>query len=352
MDTRSQPALIRIALIGERNSGKSALVTRFMQNTFSAESKTTIGVDLQTHTIDSIGQLQLFDTAGDARYQTPFNFSNMDTVFITCDLTNAKSLNSIQQYLKKIDISNNNKHKLQIILVGTKADLISERQIDAKTFADAARGFNLPYIETSSQSGEGVTKLFYLSVANWQIQSKHEDKRFIDDIVITAKNDSRGFFRKHQNIIAYIALFVAIAAIIITLCTGIAAPLIAALAGVGIAATLAAIITHTIAFICGLLGGAMLGTAVAAIIDILPWRGKKSLEPENKAQASTTHAGVLKQMGVKSQTEYDRGIAFENEKSVQSARSEESLTLSSDAVIAIEDLTSSSSSSVKTASPR
>ena len=53
--------------------GKSSLLLRFADNTFSGSYITTIGVDFKIRTIDIEGEkvkLQIWDTAGQERFRT------------------------------------------------------------------------------------------------------------------------------------------------------------------------------------------------------------------------------------------------------------------------------------------
>ena len=59
-------------MIGESGVGKSNLLSRFTKNEFSHDSRTTIGVEFSTRTIqlDSfIIKAQIWDTAGLERYR-------------------------------------------------------------------------------------------------------------------------------------------------------------------------------------------------------------------------------------------------------------------------------------------
>ena len=52
--------------------GKSNLLSRFTKNEFNLESKSTIGVEFATKTIEAEGRLikaQIWDTAGQERYR-------------------------------------------------------------------------------------------------------------------------------------------------------------------------------------------------------------------------------------------------------------------------------------------
>ena len=64
--------LFKLVLIGDSAVGKSNLLSRFTKNEFNLESKSTIGVEFATKTIETEGRLikaQIWDTAGQERYR-------------------------------------------------------------------------------------------------------------------------------------------------------------------------------------------------------------------------------------------------------------------------------------------
>jgi Ras-related protein Rab-11A len=63
--------LFKVVLIGDSGVGKSNLLSRFTRNEFSLESKSTIGVEFATRSINVDSKLikaQIWDTAGQERY--------------------------------------------------------------------------------------------------------------------------------------------------------------------------------------------------------------------------------------------------------------------------------------------
>lgn len=64
--------LFKVVLIGDSGVGKSNLLSRFTRNEFSLESKSTIGVEFATRSIQVDGKTvkaQIWDTAGQERYR-------------------------------------------------------------------------------------------------------------------------------------------------------------------------------------------------------------------------------------------------------------------------------------------
>ena len=59
--------LFKVVLIGDSGVGKSNLLSRFTRNKFDLETKTTIGVEFATHTLEIENKTikaQIWDTAG------------------------------------------------------------------------------------------------------------------------------------------------------------------------------------------------------------------------------------------------------------------------------------------------
>ena len=68
----SFPFLCTVVLIGDSGVGKSNLLSRFTRNEFNLESKSTIGVEFATRSIQVDGKTikaQIWDTAGQERYR-------------------------------------------------------------------------------------------------------------------------------------------------------------------------------------------------------------------------------------------------------------------------------------------
>mmetsp|Transcript_35696 Transcript_35696/g.93041 ORF Transcript_35696/g.93041 Transcript_35696/m.93041 type:complete len:99 (+) Transcript_35696:134-430(+) len=65
--------LIKLLLIGDSGVGKSCLLLRFSDDSFTTSFITTIGIDFKIRTIDLDGKrvkLQIWDTAGQERFRT------------------------------------------------------------------------------------------------------------------------------------------------------------------------------------------------------------------------------------------------------------------------------------------
>lgn len=150
--------LFKIVLIGNSGVGKSSIITRYTDNTFTDDFISTIGVDFKICTINIDGKiikLQLWDTAGQERFKsiTKSYYRGATAIMIIFDVSDEGSFIDVKKWLN--DISNFNVLK---ILVGNKSDMI--RKIDynsCKTFADEN---NIEYIEVSAKKSTNIDRLF------------------------------------------------------------------------------------------------------------------------------------------------------------------------------------------------
>uniref|UniRef100_A0AC34RK88 Uncharacterized protein n=1 Tax=Panagrolaimus sp. JU765 TaxID=591449 RepID=A0AC34RK88_9BILA len=153
----------KVAVAGDACVGKSAILTRYLFNSFPADYNFTVGIDFHSKAIRTssgeIVRLQLWDTAGQERFRSllPSYLRDCLAVFIVFDLTSSKSFEGIifwMDYVKK------HNSKVEIILVGNKNDAVSERRVSKADAEALAQKYQVKYFETSAASGDGIQILF------------------------------------------------------------------------------------------------------------------------------------------------------------------------------------------------
>jgi len=87
--------------------GKSSLLIRFSDDTFSGSYITTIGVDFKIRTVDIEGmrvKLQIWDTAGQERFRTITStyYRGTHGVIVVYDVTNGDSFANVRRWLEEI----------------------------------------------------------------------------------------------------------------------------------------------------------------------------------------------------------------------------------------------------------
>ncbi|XP_047332227.1 ras-related protein RABA1f-like [Impatiens glandulifera] len=155
--------LFKVVLIGDSGVGKSNLLSRFSRNEFSLESKSTIGVEFATRSIqvdDKIVKAQIWDTAGQERYRaiTSAYYRGAVGALVVYDVTRHVTFENVARWLKELrDHTDTN---IVIMLVGNKADLRHLRAVsseDAKAFVEREKTF---FMETSALEALNVEDAF------------------------------------------------------------------------------------------------------------------------------------------------------------------------------------------------
>jgi len=155
--------LFKLLLIGDSGVGKSCLLLRFADDTYTESYISTIGVDFKIRTIQLDGKtikLQIWDTAGQERFRTITSsyYRGAHGIIVVYDTTEMESFNNVKQWLHEIDrYATEGVNKL---LVGNKSDLIAKRQVDTATAKDLADSLSIPFLETSAKSAENVERAF------------------------------------------------------------------------------------------------------------------------------------------------------------------------------------------------
>eukprot|EP01087_Luapelamoeba_hula_P013861 TRINITY_DN3_c0_g1_i1.p1 TRINITY_DN3_c0_g1~~TRINITY_DN3_c0_g1_i1.p1 ORF type:complete len:230 (+),score=44.72 TRINITY_DN3_c0_g1_i1:60-692(+) len=161
--------LFKILMVGDSGVGKSSLLLRFTDDTFSENFISTIGVDFKIRTVKLEGKtikMQIWDTAGQERFRTiPSSYyRGAHGVILVYDVTDQVSFNNARQWLTEIErYACGNVVKL---LVGNKSDLASRRVVDVATGKEFADQYKLPFLEASAKDGSNVEKAFLMLVKN------------------------------------------------------------------------------------------------------------------------------------------------------------------------------------------
>ncbi|XP_023262961.1 ras-related protein Rab-11A-like isoform X2 [Seriola lalandi dorsalis] len=133
--------LFKVVLIGDSGVGKSNLLSRFTRNEFNLESKSTIGVEFATRSIQVEGKTikaQIWDTAGQERYRaiTSAYYRGAVGALLVYDIAKHLTYENAERWLKELqDHADSN---IVIMLVGNKSDLRHLRAVptdEAKAFA-------------------------------------------------------------------------------------------------------------------------------------------------------------------------------------------------------------------------
>lgn len=154
--------ILKLLIVGDSSVGKTNFIMRFINNEFINNYLTTSGIDLKTKDIEVKNKkirIQIWDTAGQVQYKaiTRNLFLKVMGAIIIYDITNEKSYNNLKSWVQLIREECGS--HMQIIIVGNKCDLDSERKINQDEVMNYAEEEKIEYIETSCKTGENVHKV-------------------------------------------------------------------------------------------------------------------------------------------------------------------------------------------------
>ncbi|CAM8961786.1 unnamed protein product [Rhodiola kirilowii] len=157
--------LIKLLLIGDSGVGKSCLLLRFSDDSFTTSFITTIGIDFKIRTVELDGKrikLQIWDTAGQERFRTITTayYRGAMGILLVYDVTDESSFNNIKNWIRNIEQhASDNVNK---VLVGNKADMDeSKRAVPTAKGQALADEYGIKFFETSAKTNLNVEQVFF-----------------------------------------------------------------------------------------------------------------------------------------------------------------------------------------------
>ncbi|KAK9284241.1 hypothetical protein L1049_023410 [Liquidambar formosana] len=155
--------LFKLVLIGDSGVGKSNLLSRFTRNEFNLESKSTIGVEFATRSMNIDGKVikaQIWDTAGQERYRaiTSAYYRGAVGALLVYDVTRHVTFENVGRWLK--ELREHTDPNMVVMLIGNKSDLrhlVSVSTEDGRSFAERE---SLCFMETSALEATNVENAF------------------------------------------------------------------------------------------------------------------------------------------------------------------------------------------------
>ena len=153
--------LFKVSLIGDSATGKTSIITRFIDDVFKEETSTTIGVDFKIVSLDlgenTYAKMQIWDTCGSERFKsiTASFLKSCSAFILVFDLNRKNTFKSIENWIKTIN--ENTKPKF-LILIGNKCDL--KRDVNKDEIILFCEKNKLNYIEISVKENKNVEKIF------------------------------------------------------------------------------------------------------------------------------------------------------------------------------------------------
>jgi len=167
VDGRQYDYLVKLLLIGDSGVGKSAVLVRFADDTFSTNYISTIGIDFKIRTLELEGKrikLQIWDTAGQERFKTITTayYRGAMGILLVYDVTDEKTFNSITSWMSAI--KQHASDGVNKVLLGNKADssgpMVEKKVINTARGQALADQHGIKFFETSAKNNINVEEAF------------------------------------------------------------------------------------------------------------------------------------------------------------------------------------------------
>ena len=176
--------IFKMILIGDTNVGKTNILSRYINNTFSEVTKSTVGVELGTK-VEKINnkkiKVQIWDTAGQERYKsiTKTYYKGAKGAFIVYDITKKDSFKNVDKWIQ--DLKEFGDEDTSILIVGNKSDLEENREVTIEEVKKKAEVYKVAYCETSALKSQNINYAFQTLiklVAEKMENKKNEENKY------------------------------------------------------------------------------------------------------------------------------------------------------------------------------
>ena len=159
----SSRKVYKIAALGSADAGKSALVTRFVEDNFPVYYDPTIeenymkGIDVD----DRPCTLDIIDISGQEEFEALISYYiRVSQGFVLAySITSLKSFNEVLEKYERIAKTKCTRD-FPIVLVGNKCDLEDSREVTTEQGEELARELNCPFFEASAKEYIHVEDVF------------------------------------------------------------------------------------------------------------------------------------------------------------------------------------------------
>ncbi len=155
--------IIKLVVVGDSGVGKSSMMIRFTDDTFSDSFIGTIGVDFRTtnmHLRTKFAKVQIWDTAGQERFRTitASYYRGSHGAIIVYDITDRASFLHVQHWLD--EIQRHGSDNMIVLVVGNKSDRGDAREVSFEEAAEFTTSRGVRLVETSAKTSDNIDLAF------------------------------------------------------------------------------------------------------------------------------------------------------------------------------------------------
>ena len=184
MEDEEYSMIFKMILIGDSGVGKTNILNRYVNDTFSETTKSTVGVELGTKVEEYNNtkiKVQIWDTAGQERYKsiTKTYYKGAKGAFIVYDITNKDTFKNVDKWIQ--DLREFGEDDAAILIVGNKSDLEEKREVTTDEVKKKAEVYKMAYCETSALKSKNINYAFQTLiklVAEKMENKKNEENKY------------------------------------------------------------------------------------------------------------------------------------------------------------------------------
>jgi len=204
--TKKQMIDIKLILLGDISVGKSSIIGRYIDNSFSDDYQCTLQVEMKTKIIDidldTKVKMNIWDTVGQEKFRnlTKQYYRNCQGAIIVFDLTRKDSFDGVQKWIDDLEDYDAN---IPILIVGNKSDLIKEREVNNDDIEMLVKN-KYKYYDVSAKNGSNISlafdKIRSEMIEDIKRKEKKEEKE-LNDIKFKMRNvDSKAFDQLNKSV--------------------------------------------------------------------------------------------------------------------------------------------------------
>ena len=153
----------KFVLVGDQSVGKTSIIARFINNTFSETYQATIGIDFLSKTVyleDKTIRVQLWDTAGQERFRSliPSYIRDSSVAILVYSIVERSSFENLTRWIDDVITERGQAAKLHIF--GNKCDLVDNRKVSFQEGETLATKYNATFREVSAKCDIGIATAF------------------------------------------------------------------------------------------------------------------------------------------------------------------------------------------------
>ena len=152
--------MLEFNLVGRKGTGKSSILQRYINHTFTSSYTPSIGMDFNVTNVEMLGRScklliwEITDIVQRSEFSTSYGRAAQGYLIIF-NISDQASFESVESYYQHYA-----SEYAKIILIGCFSDLSQCRKVTFEEAADKARSLSIPYIEVSAATGYNIEEAF------------------------------------------------------------------------------------------------------------------------------------------------------------------------------------------------